>query len=152
VTPRGQGDQPDPVGSIERSLARIRRSQQAARLSGAPGASRADAAKYRYLDALSQLPEGGSISQIAQAISVDPPRGSRLTTELIERGWIERAGGQDARTASIRLTTEGRDVVDRMNDTRATAVAKALTGFTAIEQRRLAGLLARFVDAWPDEA
>lgn len=142
----------DAVSSIERSLVRIRRSQQANRLHRSAGPTRgADpgAARYRYLDALEELPRGCAISDVATAIGVDRPRASRLTAELVGAGLIERLPGDDARTASVRLTTAGRRIVNQIRRTRAKAVARALADLTLPEQRQLARLLGRFVDAWP---
>lgn len=147
----GQAADLDAVSSIERSLVRIRRSQQANRLhrsAGSTGGLDPDAARYRYLDALEDLPRGCAISDVATAIGVDRPRASRLTAELVAAGLIERLPGNDARTASVRLTTAGQSIVNQIRQTRAKAVADVLAEFPPAEQHQLARLLGRFVDHW----
>jgi DNA-binding MarR family transcriptional regulator len=146
----------EPHQVIEQALIRIRRLQQSRRLQrrAAPGdpaaASAANAARFRYLDALEGAEDGLAISQIADAIDVDRPRASRLTAELLAEGLIERkTAPDDSRYARIRLTAGGRDLVDRAHASRRQSVADALAGFTDEEAQTLAALLERFVEAWP---
>lgn len=146
----------DPERVIERALVRIRRDQQNRKLqrrAGEPGAASAEnAARFRYLDVLEDAGQSLAISQIAEAIDVDRPRASRLTGELLADGLIERdTAPGDSRYVLIRLTAQGRELVDHVHRSRRRAVADALTGFTEEEARTLAALLERFVDAWPRE-
>lgn len=148
--------EPDEV--IERALVRIRRSQQSRRLQrrAAAGdlaaASARSAARFRYLEALEGTQDGLAISQIADAIDVDRPRASRLTGELLAEGLIEReAAPGDARYTRIRLTAEGKKLVDKVHASRRRSVAEALGGFTDTEAQTLATLLERFVGAWQRE-
>lgn len=148
-----EGREPDDV--IERALVRIRRDQQARRLhrratEDSPlAASSADAARFRYLDAIDGRGEAMSVSAVADAIGVDRPRGSRLTAELVERGLVERSTMPgDSRYASVRLTSDGQALVDNVRSNRRKNVASALTGFNDEEARTLAELLERFLDAW----
>ncbi|HLU28923.1 MAG TPA: MarR family transcriptional regulator [Glycomyces sp.] len=147
-----------PEHVIERALVRIRRDQQNRRLqrraagneTGAVAAE--NAARFRYLDALEDAGESLAISQIAEAIDVDRPRASRLTGELLADGLIERdTDPGDSRYVLIRLTAQGRELVDHVHRSRRRAVAEALAGFTEEEALALATLLERFVDAWPRE-
>lgn len=143
----------DPRRAIERALIRIRRDQQTRKLQRRAeegGASAGNAARFRYLDALEDAEEGLAVSQIAEAIDVDRPRASRLTRELLADGLIARgAVPGDSRYVLIRLTAEGRGLVDRVHRSRRLLVGEALTGFTDEEARTFAALLERFVDAWP---
>ena len=143
-----------PDATIERALVRIRRDQQAGHLqrcAAAKGAT-ADAARFRYLDALEDATDSLPISQIADAIGVDRPRASRLTTELVADGLVDRrADPADSRVTRIRLTPTGRALVDGVHATRRDAVTEALrqARFTDEEAETLAKLLDRFVAAWP---
>ncbi|PJJ55703.1 MarR family winged helix-turn-helix transcriptional regulator [Compostimonas suwonensis] len=146
----------EPEDVVERALVRIRRDQQARRLhrtraNGDPAAaSPASAARFRYLDALEDAEQGMAISEIGEAIGVDRPRASRLTTELLDDGLIERQPNpDDSRYALIRLTVQGKALVNDVHRTRQVAVAEALAGFTPDESRVFAELLDRFVTAWP---
>lgn len=146
----------EPEDVVERALVRIRRDQQARRLhrtmaNGDPvAASPASAARFRYLDALEDAENGMAISEIGEAIGVDRPRASRLTTELLDDGLIERRPNpEDSRYALIRLTGQGKTLVNDVHSTRQAAVSEALSGFTPDESRVFADLLERFVTAWP---
>ena len=146
----------EPDETIARALVRIRRDQQARHLQrraaegDAVAASAVNAARFRYLDALEEAQDGLSISDVADAIGVDRPRASRLTTELLADGLIEREPQPgDSRYALIRLTDRGREFVTGIHESRRQSVAEALAGFTPDESRTLATLLTRFVDAWP---
>lgn len=151
-------DDREPADLIEQALVRIRRAQQSRRLQqrAAQGdlaaASVATAARFRYLDALDGATGGLAISAIADAIDVDRPRASRLTTELLADGLIEREPSpQDSRYARITLTSAGQDFIDRVHASRRKNVAKALTDFTDEEAQTLAVLLDRFITAWTRE-
>ncbi len=153
--------EPEPEDLVERALVRIRRDQQErrlhrARVQGDPAAdSSTDAARFRYLDALDALDgaeTGRAISEVARAIGVDRPRASRLTSELLDGGLVERRPApDDSRYVLVRLTARGRAVVDEARLARRTTVGEALAGFTADESRAFAELLGRFVAAWPRE-
>src|SRR5262245_7879302 len=134
------GDRPHrpPDEVIERALVRIRRDQQARHLQrraaqGDPAAASAvNAARFRYLDVLDGADNGLSISEVAEAIGVDRPRASRLTTELVGHGLVARDSVPgDSRYALIRLTPQGKELVDGIHTTRRRGVAEALAGFTA---------------------
>ena len=113
-------------------------------------ASAADAARFRYLDALDGAGDGLSISVIADAVGVDRPRASRLTSELVGDGLLERDSVPgDSRYALIRLTPQGKELIDSVHEMRRRSVTHALTGFTDKEAATFAALLERFVDAWP---
>ncbi len=146
----------EPEERVERALVRIRRDQQAQRLhrtaanSDAVAATPASAARFRYIDALEDAENGMAISEIGEAIGVDRPRASRLTTELLNDGLIERQlNPDDSRYALVRLTAQGRSLVNEVHRTRRAAVAEALAEFTPDESRVFADLLERFVTAWP---
>jgi DNA-binding MarR family transcriptional regulator len=145
-----------PAEVIEQALVRIRRDQQARHLQrrtaqGDPAAaSAANAARFRYLDALDDAGDGLPISAIADAIGVDRPRASRLTSELVKDGLVGRDSVPgDSRYALIRLTPQGKDLIDSVHETRRRTVTHALAGFTGKEAATFAALLERFVDAWP---
>lgn len=145
----------EPDATIERALVRMRRDQQAGHLqrrSATPADPATDAARFRYLDALEDTTDGLPISQIADAIGVDRPRASRLTTDLVTDGLVtRRTDPTDSRITRIRLTATGRALVDRVHATRRGAVTEALSRarFTAEEASTFALLLDRFVTAWP---
>lgn len=149
----------EPEDVVERALVRIRRDQQAGHLhrraaaAGDPAvASSSSAARFRYLDALDEVGDGMAISEIGLAIGVDRPRASRLTTELVASGLVERRPNpSDSRFALVRLTAHGRSLVNDVRASRRAAVRAALAALTPEESRVFAALLDQFVAAWPRE-
>jgi DNA-binding MarR family transcriptional regulator len=109
------------------------------------------AARFRMLDALLSAGDARmGISEIAEAISVDQPRASRLVNESAERGLVtRRADDRDARRSVVELTAAGRALLESARATRRTAVTDAIAGFTPDETATFAALLTRFVSAWP---
>lgn len=90
------------------------------------------------------------VTKVQPTHGVDRPRASRLTTELLDEGLIERQPDpKDSRYALIRLTAQGKALVNDMRTTRQAAVIEALSSFTPDESRVFADLLERFVAAWP---
>lgn len=111
------------------------------------------AARFRLLDALRIAETAGqtlSISDVADAISVDQPRASRLVNEAAERGLVTRRSDErDARRSVVQLSDAGRALLETAVATRRSAVTQAVAGFTPEETATFAALLTRFVAAWP---
>ena len=106
------------------------------------------AARFRLLAALRDR-DGMSVSEIAEVIGVDQPRASRLVNDSAERGLVtRRADERDARRSVVELTEQGRSILSKTNESRRTAVADAVAGFTAEETATFAALLTRFVEGW----
>lgn len=114
------------------------------------GARLAHAARFRLLDALESADHALSVSELADAISVDQPRASRLVQAAVEAGHARReADPADARRSAIVLTPAGRSLLAAAHENRRGAIESALAGFTPEETAELARLLTRFVEAWP---
>ncbi len=106
------------------------------------------AARFRMLDALEAGPR--TVSDVAGATGVDQPRASRLVADAAQQGLVRRGvDPRDARRAVVELTAAGRTYLRSAHETRRTAVETALAGFSAAEREQFAGLLDRFVAAWP---
>lgn len=149
----------DPISRIEIALMTMRRDQQARRLQRGRGPrahsphdrSLGGAARFRMLDALEAGPR--TVSEIAGAVGVDQPRASRLVAEAVDRNLVRREiDPRDARRAVVELTSGGRSFLRSAHESRRSAVETALDGFTASERSQFAGLLERFVAAWPRPA
>ena len=146
----------DPIAIIERAMVTMRRDQQSRRLQKARGPrgghgqdrSLGGAARFRMLDALEAGPR--TVSEVAGATGVDQPRASRLVADAAERGLVRRGvDPRDARRAVVELTPGGREFLTAAHASRRSAVETALAGFSATERVQFAGLLDRFVAAWP---
>jgi DNA-binding MarR family transcriptional regulator len=106
------------------------------------------AARFRLLAALRER-DGLSVSELAELVGVDQPRASRLVNESAERGLVtRRADERDARRSVVELTEQGRSILSKTNESRRTAVADAVAGFSAEETATFAALLTRFVEGW----
>lgn len=115
---------------------------------GAHDHSMGGAARFRLLAALRDR-DGMSVSEIAETIGVDQPRASRLVNDSAERGLVtRRADDRDARRSVVELTTQGKSILSRTNETRRSAVTDAVSGFTPEETATFAALFTRFVADW----
>ncbi|MDN5877776.1 MAG: MarR family winged helix-turn-helix transcriptional regulator [Brevibacterium sp.] len=107
-------------------------------------------AQRRLLIALAQTGRALGVSAIGESIGVDQPRASRLVSQGVALGLLEREGDPaDARRTLIALTDQGRALSSRLQGAQRQSVDLALDGFTDAERRHLAQLLARLADAWP---
>lgn len=103
------------------------------------------------LDALAST-AGMSVSDIAEAIGVDQPRASRLVNDAVEHGFARRTPDPaDGRRSVVELSTSGRRMLEAAHENRRAAVTSAVAGFSPDELETFAGLLDRFVTAWPRE-
>ncbi|WP_210603606.1 MarR family winged helix-turn-helix transcriptional regulator [Brevibacterium oceani] len=107
-------------------------------------------AQWQLLIALVQAGTALGVSALGEAIGVDQPRASRLVSQGVELGLLQReADPEDARRTLIALTDKGRAIVNRFRGAQRDSVDQALSEFTADERALLAELLTRLANAWP---
>lgn len=107
-------------------------------------------AQLRLLIALVQAGRALGVSAIGDAIGVDQPRASRLVSQGVELGLLQReADPDDARRTLIALTDKGKAITNRFRGAQRASVDQAVAGFTEDERALLANLLSRLADAWP---
>jgi DNA-binding MarR family transcriptional regulator len=136
------------VGAVERSLEQLfrltvnRRMHQ--RQTEAVGAevTRAGYAVLRCLDDAGEL----SLGDLARACSMDPGAASRQVRQLEDAGLVERAGTDDGRVVSLRLTPRGRDVYRSIVAVRTSHMTEVLSAWPAGDRAALASLVDRLVD------
>ena len=137
------------VAAIERAMVAIRRRQSRrvlARTQGAVGP------EFDVLDVIEGASEPVTVSTVAQALSVDQPRASRLVAAAVAAGLVRREADQaDGRKAWLVLTETGAAALERAHHTRQAAFAAAMAGWTEEERAEFARLLTRFVEAVPGE-
>lgn len=109
----------------------------------------------RFLDTDANLPEARLLFEIARqepvqanelqtGLGIDRGYLSRMIARFEDRGWITRDRLKaDARTRSIRLTTEGRATFDNIDQRQRSAVAQDLTRLSAVEQDDLVQALTK---------
>lgn len=107
-------------------------------------------ARLRLLEALAAASHPLTVGEIAEAVSVDQPRASRLVQQGVDHELVRReADPDDARRSRIALTERGRSIVRDFTGDRREAIDAALAGFTDEERDDLARLLTKLADAWP---
>lgn len=107
-------------------------------------------ARLRLLEALAAASHPLSVGEIADAVSVDQPRASRLVQQAVELGLVRReADPDDARRTRVALTDAGTRLVRGFRGERREAIDAALAAFTDDERAELARLLTKLADSWP---
>ncbi|MFD6254436.1 MarR family winged helix-turn-helix transcriptional regulator [Nocardia sp. NPDC060256] len=130
--------------AVEAAMVRIRRRQTRGALAGD---SPFPIALHQVLDAVAAT-ESPTVSTLAPTLGVDQPRASRLVAQAVSHGLLERvADQQDGRRAVLRLTNNGQQAITAASTGRRTAMAAAMSDWTATERSEFARLLQRFVDA-----
>ncbi|WP_433512805.1 MarR family winged helix-turn-helix transcriptional regulator [Nonomuraea sp. CA-143628] len=137
------------IAAVERAMVAIRRRQSRralARLQGAPGP------EFEVLDVIESASAGtaATVSTVAEALSIDQPRASRLVAAAVAAGLVERRADQaDGRRALLVLTDAGRTALEQAHRGRQAAFAEAMTGWSEAERAEFARLLTRFVEGLP---
>ncbi|WP_225726428.1 MULTISPECIES: MarR family winged helix-turn-helix transcriptional regulator [unclassified Nocardia] len=137
-------DQDAITAAVERAMVRIRRRQTRGALAAR---SPVPVAVFGVLDAVAAAEEA-TVGTLAPALGVDQPRASRLVAQAVSENLLERvADRHDGRRSVLRLTADGRALVDAARAGRRRAMAAAMSDWTDRERAEFARLLARFVDA-----
>lgn len=108
-------------------------------------------AQLKLLITLVQAGRALGVSAIGEKIGVDQPRASRLVSQGVELGLLQReADPDDARRTLIALTEKGQAISNRFRGAQRQTVDHALEEFSDEERALLARLLSRLADAWPN--
>ena len=92
------------------------------------------------------------VSTVAERLRIDPSRASRLVSDMIARGFAQRAVSQcDARRTIVELTEKGDAVVDAARKFKFLVMGQFLSGWSEPEIATFLPLMERF-SAWTDEA
>ncbi|MEV1167047.1 MarR family transcriptional regulator [Nonomuraea sp. NPDC049784] len=135
------------IAAIERAMVAIRRRQSRRALARQQGAV---GPEFEVLDVIEGAGEPATVSTVAQALSVDQPRASRLVAAAVTAGLVRREADQaDGRRAWLVLTEAGRAALEQAHRGRQVAFAAAMEGWSAEERTEFARLLTRFVEGMP---
>jgi DNA-binding MarR family transcriptional regulator len=96
-----------------------------------------------------QLADGvaATAADLCRLLHYDTGSMTRLLDRLEEKGWIRRERSkEDRRVVRLQLTSAGRAVLPRLQDSAALVVQRMLAGFSAAEVRDLRGFLSRMVE------
>lgn len=102
------------------------------------------------LDVIEGAREPVTVTAIAEVLSVDQPRASRLVAAAVAAGLVNREADQaDGRRSHLVLTDAGRAALEQAHRARQGAFAAAMEDWSAAERAEFARLLTRFVEAMP---
>ena len=94
-----------------------------------------------------------TVGNIAERLGIDPSRASRISADIVERGYALRVASQlDARRICLRLTVRGERLVTAVRQTKWRIFAEALAQWDEQELVTFARLLERFAGWATDEA
>ncbi|MHC5655850.1 MarR family winged helix-turn-helix transcriptional regulator [Stappia sp.] len=86
--------------------------------------------------------DGQTMSQLAAALSVQPPTVTKMVTRLSAQGFLRRASSEtDGRLARVFLTDEGRGLVDTIDKAWKRLEREALAGMDDKDRKKLRKLL-----------
>lgn len=88
-----------------------------------------------------------TIGAIAEAMHIDPSRGSRLVSQLVDDGLLERRVSQaDARRTVVALAGKAKSFDRQKDKVHRTVIETVTTGWPEEDVERFADLLTRFID------
>ncbi|MGR3321682.1 MAG: MarR family winged helix-turn-helix transcriptional regulator [Pseudooceanicola sp.] len=92
------------------------------------------------------------VSTVAARLGIDPSRASRLVSDLIQQGFVQRAvSQQDARRTVVELTDDGRAIVEAVRTIKFMILGEYLSGWSIEEIDAFVPQLERFAH-WADQA
>jgi DNA-binding MarR family transcriptional regulator len=119
---------------------------------GRHGISRSQWGALRVLQRAERAGSTGiRLVDLGERLFVRPPSISGLIGRMERLGYVVRsASTEDLRSREIRLTQEGRDLIDRILPNHATQINTVMGGLNAQEQERLIPLLERLISHLED--
>ncbi|WP_431240481.1 MarR family transcriptional regulator [Mycolicibacterium aichiense] len=89
-----------------------------------------------------------NLASVAAALDISPSNASRICDRLIKAGFLHRQdSAADRRNISLSLTTEGRQLVRKMNRHRRRAITRALRAMSVKERQSVVNALDTFAVA-----
>jgi DNA-binding MarR family transcriptional regulator len=83
-----------------------------------------------------------SVKVLADRLGLSLPGASRIVDALLRRGWVERREDpDDRRMKRVRITTEGRTVLDRIEAARLAGLEEYAASLTPEQRTRLSSAL-----------
>lgn len=140
------------VAAIDGVMARIRRNMMRREFGRVVLAQIAPDLEVAHMDVISAIahridgdPEEVTVGMIAERLGIDPSRASRVSADVVDRGFARRvASQQDARRICLELTPKGRRFVGAIRQSKMGLFASALGQWQESELIVFANLLDRF--------
>lgn len=146
------------VAAIDAVMHKVRRSIQRRDFGRQVMAEMDPSLDVSHLDAISAIAHKGeeitevTVGLVAERLGIDPSRASRVTSELVERGYVRRvASQQDARRICLELTQRGRNFVEAVRRNKVQIFTRALAQWNEHELMVFAALFERFSNWATDE-
>ncbi|MGE7368518.1 MarR family winged helix-turn-helix transcriptional regulator [Neorhizobium sp. NPDC001467] len=106
------------------------------------------------LDVSRRIAQSGgevTVGAIAEAMRIDPSRGSRLVADLVARGILRRdASQEDGRRSLIAPTALGERLLGEIRTVKHGLIAQMTAQWSDADRKAFAQLFARFVDGFED--
>ena len=126
------------LGALALAIADRTSNEIAAAAGQSDSAAAALSALYHFLDR-------PTLDRLRLVLGLTPSGAVRLIDRLSEAGLVTREAGDDGRSRSVVLTTEGRQLAERISSARAEAVGTALQGLSAHDVTTLESLMERMM-------
>lgn len=87
-----------------------------------------------------------TVGLLAEEMAIDPSRASRIASELIARGFVQRAAAQDdGRKSVLLLTAKGKGAFETVRDLRWTHMVEMFSDWSESDIERFSDLFGRYV-------
>ncbi|MEB2844393.1 MarR family transcriptional regulator [Rhizobiales bacterium RZME27] len=117
----------------------------------APGLELTDLDVLDVSRRIAQAGEEVTVGAIADAMRIDPSRGSRLVADLVTRGILRRdASQEDGRRSLIAPTELGNTLLSEIRSVKHGLIEKMTGDWSEQDRQDFARLFARFVDGFED--
>ncbi len=136
-------------GTIERALEQLFRLNASRKVHSRRAAAAGVVISQPGFQLLRRIQEEGSlqIGELARMTEMDPAAAGRQVAQLEEDGLVTREKAtDDARVVRVKVTPHGAEVRQRLTEVAERHMSDVLSGWSALDQRRLAALLPRLVD------
>jgi DNA-binding MarR family transcriptional regulator len=123
---------------LRQTISRLYRRLRVTDASAHAAITPARASALLHVDRLGPL----RLAELAEAEGLNPTMLSRMISDLVEAGLLERSSDPgDRRAAWVQVTEAGAELARRMRNERTQAVLRAMDGLSPSEQRSVLGAL-----------
>jgi DNA-binding MarR family transcriptional regulator len=138
------------LDSVGTTLGRLRRRTHLVKVVDPP-VERKDLSRNLVINIVDEADGEITVGGVAEQLGIDPSAASRMVSDLIAHGLLERlASQQDGRRTVLRLTSEGVTARDRFRRQHRQAFEHITRDWPAQERMEFARLLRKYVDSADD--
>ncbi|GAA1290343.1 MarR family winged helix-turn-helix transcriptional regulator [Pseudonocardia aurantiaca] len=138
------------LDSIGATLGKLRRRTHLVKVVDPP-VERKDLSRNLVINIVDEANSEITVGGVADQLGIDPSAASRMVSDLISQGLLERLASQrDGRRTVLRLTPEGTAARDRFRRQHRQAFEHITRDWPARERLEFARLLRKYVDSADD--